>query len=191
MIEEAVSQSLPRRRSPVWRVVVVFLLTLVALQYSWSSLRGSATERLVIDQATVGTAVVLVHHITPQVAAQAKGPRIQASGGGINVLNGCEGTEVLFLLWAALLAAPLSWRWRLQGAVLGTIFVFLINQVRLLALFYSYRDDRELFNLLHGLVAPGLLVAATLLFVMWVFRQNDAAVREAQSSLQDTPHQAL
>ncbi len=178
MIDEAVTEASPRQRAPVWRVAAVFLLTLVLLQYGWSSMRGSATERMVIDQATVGTAVVLIQQFTPEVGAQAKGPRIQAPGGGINVLNGCEGTEVLFLLWAALLAAPLSWRWRLQGALLGTAFVFLINQVRLLSLFYSFRDDRALFNLLHGLVAPGLLVAATLLFVMWIFRQHDKGVKQ-------------
>lgn len=163
--------------APIWRVGLVFLLALLALQAAWSALRGSAAERAVIDQATVGTAVALVRRLTPEVDAQARGARIQAPGGGINVLNGCEGTEVLFLLWAALLAAPLSWRWRLKGAVLGVVWVFALNQVRLLALFYSYRQDREVFNLLHGLVAPGVLVAASLLFVAWVHRRHDAGLR--------------
>lgn len=168
-----------RPRVPMWRVASVFLLALMVLQWGWSSLRGSAAERAVIDVATVGTAVALVNRLTPEIEVRANGSRIQASGGGINVLNGCEGTEVLFLLWAALLAAPLSWRWRLQGAVLGGVWVFALNQARLLALFYSYRDDRALFNLLHGLVAPGVLVAATLLFVAWVYRRHDAAMGPA------------
>lgn len=177
MTEEAHSQPtvLNRPRAPMWRVALVFLVALAAMQWGWSSLRGSAAERAVIDGATVGTAVLLVNRLTPEVMARAQGSRIQAPGGGINVLNGCEGTEVLFLLWAALLAAPLSWRWRLQGALLGAVWVFALNQARLLALFYSYRDDRALFNLLHGLVAPGVLVAATLLFVAWVYRRHDAA----------------
>lgn len=178
MTDEALSQA-QHPHAPIWRVALVFLLALAALQGGWSALRGSAAERAVIDHATVGTAVALVNRLTPEVAAQAKGARIQAAGGGINVLNGCEGTEVLFLLWAALLAAPLSWRWRLQGALLGAVWVFALNQVRLLALFYSYREDRPLFNLLHGLVAPGLLVAATLLFVAWVYRRHDASQRLA------------
>ncbi len=170
---------LPQRaqRSPLWRVACVFLLSLLALQWVWAALRGTTVERLVIDRATVGTAVALVRQFTPEVDAHARGARIQAPGGGINVLNGCEGTEVLFLLWAALLAAPVSWRWRLQGAVLGLGWVFALNQLRLLALFYSYREDRAVFNLLHGLVAPGVLVAATLLFVAWVHRRHDAGER--------------
>ena len=174
MVDDLVSE-VARPRAPVWRLALVFLAALALLQSGWSALRGTAAERAVIDQATVGTTVALVRQITPEVAAQARGARIQAPGGGINVLNGCEGTEVLFLLWAALLAAPLSWRWRLQGAVLGAVWVFALNQLRLLALFYSHRDDRALFNLLHGLVAPGVLVAATVLFVMWVYRRHDQA----------------
>lgn len=184
MTEEALSLAHPPR-APIWRVGLVFLLALLALQSGWSALRGSAAERAVIDQATVGTAVALVRQLTPEVDAQARGARIQAPGGGINVLNGCEGTEVLFLLWAALLAAPLSWRWRLQGALLGVVWVFTLNQMRLLALFYSYRGDREVFNLLHGLVAPGVLVAATLLFVAWVYRRHDAALRCARAEAPD------
>lgn len=176
MTDDAFPPTRPAR-APIWRVGLVFLLALLALQAGWSALRGSAAERAVIDQATVGTAVALVRRLTPEVDAQARGARIQAPGGGINVLNGCEGTEVLFLLWAALLAAPLSWRWRLQGALLGLVWVFALNQLRLLALFYSYRDNREVFNLLHGLVAPGVLVAATLLFVAWVYRRHDAGMR--------------
>lgn len=179
MLDDALPQ--PRHpHVPLWRMALVFLLTLAALQSGWSALRGSAAERAVIDRATVGTAVALVNHITPQVAARAHGARIQAAGGGINVLNGCEGTEVLFLLWSALLAAPLSWRWRLQGAVLGAAWVFGLNQVRLLALFYSHRNDRSMFDLLHGLVAPAVLVAATLLFVAWVHRRHGALPRQAR-----------
>jgi exosortase/archaeosortase family protein len=108
--------------------------------------------------------VALINTLTPQVAAAARGPSILASDGGINVRNGCEGTEILFLLVAALLAYPFSWRLRLVGAVAGAAYVFLINQVRLLALFYSIRSDRALFNQLHGVIAPLVLILCTLAF---------------------------
>lgn len=177
-------------RAPLWRVAGVFLVSVALLQWGWTSLRGSAVERAVIDEATVGTAVALVRRLTPDVDARAQGARIQAPGGGIHVLNGCEGTEVLFLLWAALLAAPLSWRWRGIGALLGALVVFALNQVRLLALFYAYRADRSGFDLLHGLVAPGVLVAAVVLFVTWVFRRDEAAASLAATRAATTSNGA-
>ena len=149
---------------PLWQSLAVFLLGFFLLQLGWNQARGSWLERWVIDYATVHTSVALINTLTPQVAATARGPSILAPDGGINVRNGCEGTEILFLLVAALLTCPFSWRLRLVGTVAGTAYVFLLNQVRLLALFYSIRSDRALFNQLHGVIAPLALILGTLVF---------------------------
>lgn len=89
-----------------------------------------------------------------------------APGGGIQILNGCDGTEVWFLLVAALLVFPFGWTRRWVGLLLGTIWVFGLNQMRLLALFYAFRQDPALFNQLHGVVAPMVLILAILGFVV-------------------------
>lgn len=139
------------------------------LQCSWMQLRGTGIERLLVHDCTVGTATWLINLLTPQVQAHADGARISAAGGGINVLNGCEGTEVLWLLWAALAFYPGRWRARLAGLMAGTAFVFVLNQARLLILFYSFRQDPALFSLLHGLVTPLVMVVATVgFFMLWV-----------------------
>lgn len=148
----------------LWPSLAIFLLTFFALQLGWSRARGTALEYWVIDSATVLTTVALINTFTPQAAAVARGPSILAPDGGINVRNGCEGTEVLFLLMAALAAYPFSWRRRMVGIVAGTAYVFVINQLRLLSLFYAIRDDRPLFDQLHGVVAPLALILLTLLF---------------------------
>ena len=152
----------------LWRVVVLFAMVFIGLQWAWGEARGTAVERAVIDAATVGTAVAIINTLTPDVQASALGPRIKAPGGGINILNGCEGTEVLILLFAALIAYPLSWPTRAAGLFGGTVFVFAINQIRLLALFYSYQNDRALFDQLHGLVMPLALIVATLGLFIWI-----------------------
>lgn len=170
-MSEPDSQTLSSR--PVWVMVVLFLVVVTLLQWGWSEARGTAVERAVIDKATVGTAVAIINNWTPQVQAHASGSRIRAPGGGINVLNGCEGTEVLFLFLAALMAYPLSWRTRIGGIVVGTAFVFVANQVRLITLFYSYQSDRELFDQLHGLVMPLTLIVATLALFVAVLRLDE------------------
>jgi exosortase/archaeosortase family protein len=160
------------RRAP-WLMALMFVLSVAALQWGWRQASGTAVERAVIDQATVRLAVGIINTVTPQVQASALGSRISAPGGGINVLNGCEGTEVLALVVAALLAYPMQWRWRLIGALSGAALVFALNQARLLALFYSYRTDRAVFDALHGLIAPLLLILASLVFVMALIRLDE------------------
>ena len=164
--------------------VARFALVLMALQLAWGQARGPAIERAVIDKATVGATVGLIHLLRPELPVHGQGSRIVAPGGGLNVLNGCEGTEALFLLFAALAAGRMSMRARLAGCLLGTAWIFALNQLRLIGLFFTYRQDRALFDQLHGLIAPLLLVALVLLFFLellrWDARRSAVALPGAE-----------
>ncbi|WP_428423365.1 exosortase/archaeosortase family protein [Methylibium sp.] len=158
----------PRAPRPL-RDTLAFLLAFGALHAAWTWARGSALERWVIDDCTVRTGAWLVKLSWPQAGAQAAGSRIAAPGGGINILSGCEGTEVLFLLWAALLAFPMPAARRALGMVLATGLVFGLNQARILVLFHALRADRASFDLLHGLIAPVVMIALSgLFFMLWI-----------------------
>jgi exosortase/archaeosortase family protein len=169
-----------RRKVHPLSLLLIFMAAFFALQWAWGQARGTAVERLIIDQATVRPAAFLVNLISPGTSAYADGSRIKAPGGGINILNGCEGTEVLFLLYAAFLAAPLAWRARLLGTGAATLFVYVLNQARIVALFFANRADAELFDALHGMIAPLLLIACSLLFFLyWLQRYAPLESRAA------------
>lgn len=171
------------RQPRLWRPLLVFVVVTALLQYGWKQSRDTAVERAVIHVATVQTSVALIHGLTPEVGAQAQGSRIRAPGGGINILNGCEGTDALFLLVAAMLAHRATWRQRALGLLAGTAAVFALNQVRVLVLFYSYRHDRTLFDSLHGLVTPLVLIcAAVALFAVWAHWVDGARRSQAQAA---------
>ncbi len=156
---------------PLWLQALLFGLVFLLLQVGYGAVRGTWVEHLVIDTMTVKTAAWSILSVTPEVAVEAFGTRLKAPGGGINIVNGCEGTEVLFLLYAAFASAALSWRARMGGALFGSLLVFVLNQGRILALFYAYRSDKALFDLLHGTVAPLLLIACSaLFFLFWLQR---------------------
>ena len=155
-------------------MLAIFLICLTSMQWMWSRARGTEVERIVIDIATIRTSVQLINIITPGVGAVAAGSRIRAPGGGINVLNGCEGTEVLFLLASGLVAYPMSWRKRAIGVGIGTMMIFGLNQARLLSLFYSYRSDKLLFDQIHGTIAPLVLISITIGFFVFLINTENA-----------------
>ena len=157
--------------------LLAFLGAFTAQQLGWQALRGSLAEQLVIHWGTVVPAAWLVDILTPGAQARAVGFSLVAPGGGLNILNGCEGMETLFLLVAAFLVAPLPGRLRWQGLLLGTVVVFVVNQLRILTLFYVFRADANWFDPLHGTVTPiavVLLVAAY--FYSWLLHARHAAV---------------
>lgn len=163
--------ALPAGLAPVIGRTLAFVLIFMALQAGWEALRGTWVERLWIHDVTVGVATGLINLLTPGVQAVAVGSRITSPGGGLNVLLGCEGTDVLFMLTAAFCLAPLPWRTRWLGWLCGLVWVFALNQARIAALFYAFRADRELFHQLHSTAAPLLMVVLTgLFFHLWLQR---------------------
>lgn len=155
-------------RRSMLRRAVLFLLLFALMQTLYGATRGTWLERLVIDRMTVQTAAWLIDIATPAIDVTAVGSRLRAAGGGINVLNGCEGTDVMFLMACAVLVAPLAWRHRMIGLVIGGFMVFALNQIRILALFYAFRSDKALFDILHGVIAPVLLIMAIAAFFVFL-----------------------
>ena len=153
-----------RAPRPLGPALAIFFIAFAVLQGAWSEARGTIIERWVIDDVTVRPAAMLIRFLTPDAHATAAGARIKALGGGLNILDGCDGTEVMLLLVAAFAAVRLGWRKRSAGIALGVCFVFVANQMRILALFYAFRADRHLFDLLHTTILPALLVAAVSLY---------------------------
>jgi len=152
---------------PLWGSALVFLSVFFILQMGYGASRGSAFEHFVITDLTVVPAAAVIKFLTPAVQVQALGNQLLAPGGGIVVLKGCEGTEIMFMLAAAFAAVVIPWRRRLTGLGLGIVLVFCLNQVRLVTLFYVHRSDPHLFNLLHGTVAPIVLIIAVALYVFF------------------------
>jgi exosortase/archaeosortase family protein len=165
-----------RRWNPL-RMVAVFAVVFFSLQWGWEACRGTALERALIDTATVAPAAWSISHLWPGYGVTAQSNSIVSPAGKINVLNGCEGLELMFLLAAAFLAYPMSWRQRTTGIALGFLLAYVANQVRLTALWYAYVHDRDLFGLLHGIVAPLILVAVCLVYFTVFISRN--AVRTA------------
>jgi exosortase/archaeosortase family protein len=161
------------RRWSASRMVIVFVVVFFTLQFGWESCRGTALERLLIDSATVTPAVWVIDQIWPAYGVKAQANSIVAPAGRINILNGCEGLELMFLLCAAFAAYPMAWRRRAVGIGLGFVLAYLANQGRLAALWYAYVHDRSLFGLLHGTIAPLMLVALCLLyFILFIGRDG-------------------
>ena len=172
----SVAPAAPAAASPRWGLrVLCFVVLFALLQSAYSSGLAQPLQRWVIESATVGSAAALLGWWVPELAVRAEGPRLASPGGGLNVLNGCEGTDVALLMLAAMLVAPLPWRARLVGMALGLPLVFALNQARVLALFFTWREGREWFDLLHGTLAPLLLVMLVgLFYIAWLDRRPRA-----------------
>lgn len=160
--------TLQKSTYPIVQVIVFFIIYTLLL-WLWGWARNSAFAHFLIEDVTVKTAVGFVNLISPNFNSIAHGTHMTSSAGGINVVNGCEGVEVMFLLIAAMIISPLSVRAKIVGILVGLIYIFFLNQVRLVVMFYAVRENKQLFELVHGTIAPIILVALTGFFLaLWI-----------------------
>jgi len=161
---------------------LLFLLIFAVLQAAWLAARDTWLERLVIHDGTVQPAAAVIRILTPDIAARAERSSVLAPGGGLNILSGCDGTELALLLFAAFFAVRLSGPTRLLGLGSGLVFVFVLNQARIAVLFYAYRWDKALFDTLHTVVCPVVLVAAMALFFYAWLRKDLQSVDDQRQT---------
>ncbi|MCK6407540.1 MAG: exosortase/archaeosortase family protein [Rhodocyclaceae bacterium] len=161
----------PRPQKPrrAWQGATIFMAVFVVLQVLYGLAEGTAAERWIVERATVAPAVAALQVLRPEWLPRADGARVVAANKRINVRYGCEGTEVVFLLAAALLAVQAPWRWRLVGLACGIAAIWVFNQVRLLALVQVVVERREWFPVAHGALAPlAVIVLTAVFFVVWL-----------------------
>lgn len=151
---------------------LVFILLFILMQAGWQMVRDDAIGHFIRGTVTVKPAVMLIHLLTPQITASALGNQILAPGGGLVIKIGCEGIEALFILIAGLFSVTMAWRAKLSGMLLGLMLIYVVNEIRILILFYAFRADKALFQLLHGTIAPLALIAIAGLFYHYWLLNN-------------------
>lgn len=146
------------------RLVSTFALIFFALQWGYQTARGTVLERLVIDKATVKPSAALINWLAPTEQVKANGSQLVSATTRLSVLNGCEGTESLFLIMAAILAYRCPWRHKVIGLLVGTLLIYTLNQGRIVGLYFALQQHQALFSALHGYIGPTLIIAVGCLF---------------------------
>lgn len=119
--------------------------------------------------------VAVIKLLSPQEAVQGVASVIMSSRASLEVVRGCDGSGVTFLLASAMLAFPSHWQAKLSGLAGAVLLIYGLNQVRIVGLYFVEAYFKEWFTPLHVYLVPTLLVViSALYFVSWVTRQHAA-----------------
>ena len=152
-----------------YRFPLLFLLFYRLLQWLYFTAPESIIRDFFVIALTVEPSAWFIGWLWPDLNVAADGTRVTSIRGNVNVLRGCEGTETMLLLLAALLASLRPWGHIIIGAVAGLTLVYAVNQIRIAMLFWTtvYHGDR--FELMHGTITPIIVIGVSLLFFIgWI-----------------------
>ena len=156
-----------------YRFPALFLAAMTSLMVCYYWLPESIINAVFVRYFAVLPGSTLLEWLTPQHEVYADGTRILSSIAQLNILKGCEGTETLLILYAAIIAALRPLRESMIAMVLGTLLVFLLNQLRISSLFFIAAYHKNFFEASHGFIAPMIIVVCTGVFYMLWLRWAD------------------
>ncbi|MCB1743199.1 MAG: exosortase family protein XrtM [Gammaproteobacteria bacterium] len=122
----------------------------------------------------------IIDLVAPQEAVQAESNRLYSSKAALRIIRGCDGSGALFLLVAAVLVFPVSAARKLAGVLGAVLLVYVLNQLRVVGLYFVVAYERDLFLPIHTYFAPTLIVVlCSAFFAGWAIwsgrRHHDSA----------------
>ena len=153
-----------------WSVaLLVFALVYVALYSGYMWLPDRLLVETIYYRGIVAPGAALIHLIAPADLVQGVDNRLVSGATVLEIVRGCDGAGVFFLLVAAIIAVRGTMGKIAWGVVGAIILVYLANQLRIVILYFVVRGHGDWFVPLHSYVFPTLFVLLGLAyFSFWV-----------------------
>jgi exosortase family protein XrtM len=145
----------------------LFLFFYSLFHFGYYLIPDELLRNLVYQEGITRISADLINWIAPQEQAQAAQNRIQSSSAVLEIVRGCDGAGVLFLVLSAILAFPTTMKRKLLGLVLGLAFTYSLNQARIVALYFITAHQNQWFLPTHTYLFPTLIVVLCSLFFLW------------------------
>ncbi len=150
------------------RFVVVFATVYALLYALYFAVPDPILRDVVHYRAVVAPAAALVRLVAPDEPVTAAAGTLSSPRAALNIVRGCDGAGVAFLLLAAVLAFPAGPARKLAGALGALAFAWLLNLLRVAGLYFAAAYRHEWFNLLHNFLVPTfVIVLCCMMFAWW------------------------
>ncbi len=163
------------KKSLLW-FLLVFILMFGVFEFLYFQIPDQLLRDVVYHFGLVLPCVTVIQLVDSQQAVIALHNTLVTPKVTLEVVRGCDGAGVLFLLMSAVLAFSASFKQKLYGLIGGIAFLVLVNWLRILALYVIAVYEQSWFNLIHSYFAPTLIIILGCLFFLtwteWVNRSR-------------------
>jgi exosortase H (IPTLxxWG-CTERM-specific) len=156
-----------KRTDILFLVKFLALLTFFFLAVAPKPVNDAIVEPFTAGVAKVGgRAVRIFGEPTDMIGTIIQSPRFS-----VNIRNGCNGLETIFIFAAAVLAFPAPWKVRGWGLLLGFLAIQAVNIFRIVSLFYIGIHWPKLFEQSHQVIWQAIVILfGVVLWIIWADR---------------------
>lgn len=114
--------------------------------------------------------------------AKAIGKIISTPQFSMSLSFGCEGSEPIVLFLSALIAFPIGIKYKIPGFLIGGSFLYFLNQIRIVGLYYIGIHHEDLFETFHVEIFPIFFIVLAIIFwgiwIKWALKKSGISRKE-------------
>lgn len=153
------------------RETLVFVLLFGAiygiLHLAYYLIPDSFLRDVIYHQYIVSVAAWFLNTFTDETGVRASANMLLSHNANLEIVRGCDGIGLAMLVLAGIVASPVPWRRKFSGMLLSLLLVYVLNEVRIVGLYYVVAYQRDWFDPVHTFFAPTLLVLIFFAFYAW------------------------
>jgi len=164
------SNRLRTSRFNEWLQFVLFAGCYALLNYGYFQIPDDLFANVIYHHGVVTICADLINCLAPLEQVLAKKNHLLSTKADLEIVRGCDGAGVLFLMVSAIVVFPSKFNRKLIGLLLGIGLIYLLNLVRISALYFVIAYYPTWFLLVHVYLAPTLMVMVGCgYFAWWAF----------------------
>jgi len=155
---------------PEWLLFILFAGCYVLLDYAYFQIPIDTFINVIYFHGVVTVCADFINMIAPLEQVLPKQNHLLSASVDLEIVRGCDGAGVLFLVVSAILVFPSKLGRKLVGLMLGIGLIYIVNLLRISTLYFIIAYYPGWFQLIHAYLAPTFMViVACAYFALWAF----------------------
>ncbi len=155
------------KKLPEWVTFILFVTYYALLDYAYFKIPVNLFSNVIYYQGVVVICADLINWLAPLEQVLAKQNHLLSAKADLEIVRGCDGAGVLFLVMSAVLVFPSGLKRKVLGLLLGIGVVYGLNLLRICVLYFVIAYHPGWFQLIHTYVAPTLMVVLGCFYFAW------------------------
>jgi exosortase family protein XrtM len=153
---------------------IIFLL----MNFIYFLLADTFIGNFVLSSLTARPSAAIIQFIGSGEGMVIEGNRLTSQYGSLLISHGCEGAQSILILSSAILAFNTSRRRKLTGLLYGVSFLYVVNLLRIVGMYYVIEYGRSALDVAHLYIGQTVVIMIMFVFfIFWVRKNIDGQER--------------
>lgn len=151
------------------RFLLLFMAIFLCIDSCYFLFGEAFLQTFIASVITAKPIASIINLITPAEQMIHKANVVFSKHVSFSVVGGCDGVESILIIVSALCAYKMRLKDKLIGMLLGVMFIYSLNIMRIIGLYYTARHNRPFFHIAHTYLGQTfIIVMACIFFMFWI-----------------------